>query len=163
MESDIVVSNSSSNKTEATTDDDEHNGDLECQVESEDEEASEIEQTQDIVLSNIDFSDRNGSHDHDDVDEDYSSLLILPRKHHSTIHSLCAICIESYKAGDKVIWSSNSSCIHCFHYDCFVQAAETAIKRKKNGPFMLLCPICRQPFLNQQHCSRKEHQNAESS
>jgi len=34
---------------------------------------------------------------------------------------LCAICIETFKPGDRVCWSSNESCPHVFHEECIVQ------------------------------------------
>mmetsp|Transcript_5258 Transcript_5258/g.7751 ORF Transcript_5258/g.7751 Transcript_5258/m.7751 type:complete len:283 (-) Transcript_5258:1226-2074(-) len=46
---------------------------------------------------------------------------------HNAIHSLrsvgtttCSICLESYKIGDTVCWSSNTVCCHVFHLHCIV-------------------------------------------
>ncbi|CAJ1951862.1 unnamed protein product [Cylindrotheca closterium] len=50
----------------------------------------------------------------------------------------CAICLDTYRAGDEVIWSPESSCHHAFHQDCIVPWLT-----KKEEP---KCPCCRQTF-----------------
>jgi hypothetical protein len=52
----------------------------------------------------------------------------------------CAICLEAYKAGDSIVWSSSSHCSHVFHQDCLVDG----LARVKNNETP--CPCCRAPF-----------------
>ena len=57
------------------------------------------------------------------------------------VSNCCAICLESYRVGDKVAWSTNVSCSHAFHRSCIVEYLIT-MKDGTGTP----CPICRQPF-----------------
>mmetsp|Transcript_2011 Transcript_2011/g.4622 ORF Transcript_2011/g.4622 Transcript_2011/m.4622 type:complete len:318 (-) Transcript_2011:1337-2290(-) len=149
-----IIFGGSSNSTQKTDseDDDDDESDLESQIEMIDKfKAKEVKLVTNTVPSASDFDGRSVncvSGDDDDYDDD-DSFLRLPRGHQSTVHNLCAICIESYKQGDNVIWSSNNDCIHCFHRECFVRAASTAtVKLEKDDPLCLPCPVCRQTFLN---------------
>ena len=54
----------------------------------------------------------------------------------------CAICLMSYNCGDTLVWSSNPSCIHSFHYDCILS---WLLKRRNKST--LPCPCCRQSFV----------------
>jgi hypothetical protein len=53
----------------------------------------------------------------------------------------CAICLRDWDVGERVSWSSNGACVHCFHSDCIV---EWLAYRTRAGQ---QCPCCRQPFL----------------
>ena len=57
------------------------------------------------------------------------------------VPNCCAICLESYRVGEKVAWSTNVSCSHAFHRSCIVEYLVT-MKDGNGTP----CPICRQPF-----------------
>lgn len=50
----------------------------------------------------------------------------------------CAICLDTYRVGDEVIWSPEASCPHAFHRDCIIPWLA-----KKEEP---KCPCCRQTF-----------------
>mmetsp|Transcript_18861 Transcript_18861/g.46736 ORF Transcript_18861/g.46736 Transcript_18861/m.46736 type:complete len:404 (-) Transcript_18861:339-1550(-) len=50
----------------------------------------------------------------------------------------CAICLDTYRSGDEVIWSPESFCPHAFHHDCIIPWLA-----KKEEP---KCPCCRQTF-----------------
>lgn len=54
----------------------------------------------------------------------------------------CAICLEPYKAGDSVLWSSSPDCSHVFHQDCLVDGL-TRVKKNETP-----CPCCRATFCN---------------
>lgn len=51
----------------------------------------------------------------------------------------CAICLNDYAVGDKVVWSQ-FQCCHVFHLECL--ADWYSVKRRKQ----YLCPCCRQIF-----------------
>ena len=76
--------------------------------------------------------------------------LMLPSQR--SVSNCCAICLESYKIGEKVIWSTNFNyCLHAFHKDCMVNYLAEVMKKHKvnaNGELELPCPICRQQFLH---------------
>lgn len=77
----------------------------------------------------------------DDIEMDQTSILILPISEKSTRYSpnCCAICLCSYEIGETIVWSSNNSCHHVFHYECILQ---WLVKMRKGTP----CPCCRQEF-----------------
>lgn len=54
----------------------------------------------------------------------------------------CAICLDVYKAGDVIVWSSSPDCSHVFHQDCLVDG----LARVKNNESP--CPCCRAKFCN---------------
>jgi hypothetical protein len=56
------------------------------------------------------------------------------------ISDSCAVCISLYRAGDKVVWSSNPACKHIFHSACI----EEWLRKERS---YLRCPCCRHPFL----------------
>ena len=70
------------------------------------------------------------------------------------VSNCCAICLESYKVGESVTWSTNHrKCQHAFHTDCIVRyLAEVMKNEQKKNPndprWKLPCPICRQRFLH---------------
>ena len=76
--------------------------------------------------------------------------LVLPSQR--SVTNCCAICLESYKIGEKVTWSTNFTyCLHAFHKDCIVNYLAEVMKKNKinnDGELDLPCPICRQQFLH---------------
>jgi hypothetical protein len=76
-------------------------------------------------------------------EEDFG-VLNLPRKHYPrTVPNVCAICLDSYKPDDNVVWSSNIDCSHAFHQDCILDYL-VKLKVKDAVP----CPCCRQDFMD---------------
>ena len=57
-----------------------------------------------------------------------------------TASSHCAICLESYRVDDVIVWSANVNCSHVFHEKCM---QNWIMKRFKPD-----CPMCRQTFVN---------------
>ena len=57
-----------------------------------------------------------------------------------TAASHCAICLESYRPDDSIVWSANAACVHIFHEQCMLS---WIMKRFKPD-----CPVCRQTFVN---------------
>ena len=55
-----------------------------------------------------------------------------------TVPSTCAICLCPYQDGEKVTWSTESNCVHCFHSSCILPWLS-----KREEP---QCPVCRQEF-----------------
>jgi uncharacterized protein YnzC (UPF0291/DUF896 family) len=53
----------------------------------------------------------------------------------------CAICLEEYSVGSKLVWSSNPQCRHAFHSDCLM----TWLLFERGPP---ICPCCRQKFVD---------------
>ena len=66
----------------------------------------------------------NTDHVFDDKDND--GVERQQQDNTNVIHSLrlvdttCSICLERYKIGDTVCWSSNTVCCHVFHLHCIV-------------------------------------------
>ena len=52
----------------------------------------------------------------------------------------CSICLVDYKVGDKIVYSHNEKCNHCFHLDCMIP---WLMKKDRTS-----CPNCRCDFLN---------------
>jgi hypothetical protein len=50
----------------------------------------------------------------------------------------CPICLEPYKPGDEVCWSTNEDCPHSFRLDCMMKWLMTHDD----------CPLCRADYLN---------------
>lgn len=61
----------------------------------------------------------------------------------STIPNLCAICLEPYEKGERIVWSNNSNCQHAFHDTCLMEYYSTCLKKGEISPN---CPCCRQTF-----------------
>jgi hypothetical protein len=79
-----------------------------------------------------------------DICEDDFGVLNLPRKHYPrAVPNVCAICLDSYKPDETVIWSSNIDCSHAFHQDCILDYFLVKLKVKDTVP----CPCCRQDFM----------------
>ena len=76
-----------------------------------------------------------------------------------TTSSSCAICLDRYKVGDQVVWSSNiKRCPHIFHEKCCLEYLIKVIDEDGSAP----CCFCRQEFLKDEDDLRHEDQNGES-
>jgi Ring finger domain len=94
---------------------------------------------------------RGSSDDDDDPTTETSStqhtrsdlLLIVPPTGGPprTVPGECVICLEAYKPGEIVVWSSapQSTCQHVYHRDCITNY----LIRVEGGT----CPCCRQAFI----------------
>jgi len=89
----------------------------------------------------------------------------------SKISGECAICLEIYKSGDRVVRSEDKSrCPHVFHKECLVEYLAVN-KQKHNDPEQQRkdreappkCPICRQPFCVLLAPPPKRHRSRSSS
>lgn len=76
-----------------------------------------------------------------------ASFLVLSGKpssssdsEHQRVPNFCTICTESYKAGDKVVWSHDVECRHVFHRDCLIDYLLNV-----HGD-VTPCPYCRRNF-----------------
>jgi hypothetical protein len=78
------------------------------------------------------------------------SEILLPRHNPSSISNLCAICLDSYQAGETVVWSSNLECQHAFHQECILDYC-VHHKQEAAAP----CPCCRQQFFTKQKKNTK--------
>lgn len=56
----------------------------------------------------------------------------------------CAICREPYQVGETIVWSPNTTCVHCFHADCIKPWL------LRHSPKSQGCPCCRQQFVQGQ-------------
>ena len=54
-----------------------------------------------------------------------------------TVPGSCVICLNPYQLAEQITWSSNPSCVHCFHTDCIARWITRQIE----------CPCCRREFL----------------
>ena len=52
----------------------------------------------------------------------------------------CAICLNTYMPGERIVWSSNEACAHVFHLQCM-------LKWSMNRDEDVSCPCCRQIFI----------------
>lgn len=68
------------------------------------------------------------------------TIHICTKEGRTITSSECAICLDSYKVKDTVVWSTNSSCPHVYHESC---VAPWLIANKDS-----CCPTCRQPFVS---------------
>jgi len=50
----------------------------------------------------------------------------------------CFICLERYKVGESIVWSTNKECCHSYHKDCMVRWLMDHDD----------CPLCRKDYLN---------------
>mmetsp|Transcript_25114 Transcript_25114/g.54393 ORF Transcript_25114/g.54393 Transcript_25114/m.54393 type:complete len:376 (+) Transcript_25114:207-1334(+) len=60
---------------------------------------------------------------------------------HREVPASCAICLDPYRVGDIVVWSSNENCRDVFHESCII----SWLTKKRNAR----CPCCRQQFIDQ--------------
>jgi hypothetical protein len=89
-------------------------------------------------------SDQNEAGELADASPDLGVVLELPRKHDPrTVPNACAICLESYKPDETVVWSSNNDCSHAFHQDCILDYL-VKLEVEDTVP----CPCCRQDFMD---------------
>jgi hypothetical protein len=73
-----------------------------------------------------------------------TTVVRLPNRTHAQpdcVPNICAICLESFAAGEIIVWSNNEDCQHAFHQDCVLDYL-VPLERSKESP----CPVCRQPF-----------------
>jgi len=61
-------------------------------------------------------------------------------KEQRRVPSSCAICLESYRPNDSIVWSTNTNCVHVFHEQCI---SLWLLKQFKPA-----CPVCRQQFIS---------------
>ena len=77
-------------------------------------------------------------------------VLTTPRKepHTKSVPNYCAICLEPYKAGEAVAWSTNVECSHCFHANCIAVCFSTgkSVTSRNAMKDTHPCPLCRVPF-----------------
>jgi hypothetical protein len=77
----------------------------------------------------------------------------------------CAVCLCEFDSQDQITWAANKECPHVFHSDCILQwmlaLGRKEQKRLRRHPqwstgdplkdiitFPMLCPCCRQQFIN---------------
>jgi hypothetical protein len=63
--------------------------------------------------------------------QDPQTLRIVPDS--------CVVCLHPYQVSERVSWSANAACVHCFHTDCL----QTWLRRSNQ----MECPCCRREFL----------------
>ena len=69
----------------------------------------------------------------------------------------CAICREPYQVSETIVWSPNTTCVHCFHDDC-IKPWLLRHSTKSQG-----CPCCRQQFVRgQQSAPAAEYEECTS-
>ncbi|KAG7338633.1 ring finger domain containing protein [Nitzschia inconspicua] len=57
--------------------------------------------------------------------------------------TICAVCLDSYRTGDVIVWSYDPECCHVYHKECLVDYLS---KRKNPSMEENPCPICRRNF-----------------
>jgi hypothetical protein len=90
----------------------------------------------------------NANEEEEETEEEESEdyFLVLPRRQSpqiETVSNECAICLDTYKPGESVVWSCNRNCPHAFHQDCLL---DYWVKVNDNSS---PCPMCRQNFLDE--------------
>lgn len=106
-------------------------------------EENDFTSTRHDTLLMIPVCTSSNNHTNDDVDEDtgkndnMTTILVADNR--------CAICLESYRPNDEVVWSypHNSTCKHVFHQHCIVNYFSHRIDDGERP-----CPCCRQPFMD---------------
>jgi len=76
--------------------------------------------------------------DRDMMDQNVVQLPVDGENANRVVPGGCAICLDTFSAGDEVVWSPEASCPHAFHKDCIIPWLA-----KKEEP---KCPCCRQTF-----------------
>ena len=70
-----------------------------------------------------------------------------------TVPNCCIICLDQYKVGETVVWSSGSQgCPHAFHRTCIIKYLDKIHKRVARTP----CPCCRRDFTDLQVEARRK-------
>jgi hypothetical protein len=93
-----------------------------------------------------DTTKMNEGEEETEEEESEDCFLILPRRRSpqiETVSNECAICLDTYKPGESVVWSCNKNCPHVFHQDCLL---DYWVKIHDNST---PCPMCRQNFLDE--------------
>jgi hypothetical protein len=119
---------------------------------SKDEESTSNDQEnpveEDTTAMSVDLKPETSTADQQDADLE-SVMLSLDDQKHGTLElpgylvfNGCAICLDTYKAGEFVVWSSNTECQHAFHRDCIL---DCFVNLKDDD--MTPCPCCRQDFV----------------
>jgi Ring finger domain len=97
-------------------------------------------------INNVVSTDLN-KNDADEENQKISNIDELSASQRATrsVSNCCAICLDSYKPNDVVVWSpSSSDCQHAFHEECILDWMCT---NQKGTP----CPMCRQDILPNLH------------
>lgn len=72
------------------------------------------------------------------TEDELNNDEVIPRRE---VPASCAICLDPYRVGDIVVWSSNEKCRDVFHESCII----SWLTKKRNAR----CPCCRQQFIDQ--------------
>lgn len=62
---------------------------------------------------------------------------VSPTQPRRPVPGTCVVCLNTYELAEKITWSSNPSCVHCFHTDCIAKWLTRQLE----------CPCCRREFL----------------
>ena len=62
----------------------------------------------------------------------------------------CIICLESFKVGDAIVWSNNTSCKHVYHEECMFTWLSCSNNNRENR-----CPTCRRTFIHMEGSNKK--------
>lgn len=80
-----------------------------------------------------------------------SPITILSRDTLLKLDStICSICLSEYKIGEKIVYSDNPECNHCFHKDCLIMWF-----MKKH----VTCPNCRCEFIHVEDMNNSSNNN----
>jgi hypothetical protein len=95
---------------------------------------------------------------HEDDDDDVRILCLPALANDSVskprrIESECTVCLVPYNVGDVVVWNTQHTCPHVFHYDCLMTWLVRGKKR---------CPCCREWFVPPQRISEQQRAWRES-
>lgn len=104
---------------------------------------------QDLLPASLDENDHN--------EDSYRGQLILPRCKvlygSATVPNCCVICLDSYRAGDSVVWSFHSECQHAFHEECVLKYLVRIQTKIAKTP----CCVCRCEFTDLEVEPRERH------
>ena len=85
------------------------------------------------------------------------SIQQPPHLHKMITSDPCSICLDNYKVGNEVVWSTNPNCVHVYHKECML----TWLCKFGEG----CCPICRESFCIEEdvHCEGREQEEQYAS
>jgi hypothetical protein len=87
-------------------------------------------------------------------DDDNAILTELSNRN---ISNGCAICLDEYESGEKVIVSlDKNDCRHVYHHKCMRSFIKT---KARKGIYDIPCPCCRQDFFNIQNWNEISQNN----